>query len=75
MLGAFPLSLVYLGFQCFPSVCNRFISLPNGVLQILGVTSKDEGVYRCVASNSVRRDVSDEARLTVSAGEVCCSAS
>ncbi|XP_072236348.1 immunoglobulin superfamily DCC subclass member 4 isoform X2 [Leuresthes tenuis] len=46
----------------------RFISLPNGVLQILEVTSKDEGDYRCVASNSVRRDVSDEARLTVSAG-------
>ncbi|KAM9765062.1 immunoglobulin superfamily DCC subclass member 4 isoform 2-T2 [Menidia menidia] len=46
----------------------RFISLPNGVLQILEVTKKDEGAYRCVASNSVRRDMSDEAMLTVTIG-------
>uniref|UniRef100_A0A3B4ZKX6 Immunoglobulin superfamily DCC subclass member 4-like n=1 Tax=Stegastes partitus TaxID=144197 RepID=A0A3B4ZKX6_9TELE len=43
-----------------------FISLPNGVLQILEVTKEDEGVYRCVASNSARKDISHEARLTVS---------
>uniref|UniRef100_A0A3Q3JDJ0 Ig-like domain-containing protein n=1 Tax=Monopterus albus TaxID=43700 RepID=A0A3Q3JDJ0_MONAL len=48
----------------------RFISLPNGVLQILEVTKEDEGAYRCVASNSVRKDISHEARLTVITGEV-----
>ncbi|XP_034042642.1 immunoglobulin superfamily DCC subclass member 4 [Thalassophryne amazonica] len=46
----------------------RFISLPNGVLQILEVTKKDEGTYRCVASNSARRDISQEARLSVRPG-------
>ncbi|XP_068456990.1 immunoglobulin superfamily DCC subclass member 4 isoform X1 [Clinocottus analis] len=46
----------------------RFISLLNGVLQILEVTKQDEGAYRCVASNSARRDVSHEARLTVKTG-------
>lgn len=54
--------------SCLCSVCSRFISLPNGVLQILGVTKKDEGAYRCVVSNSARKDVSLEAELTVSAG-------
>lgn len=39
------------------------------MLQILGVTKKDEGVYRCVVSNSARTDVSREARLTVTIGE------
>uniref|UniRef100_A0A8D3A642 Immunoglobulin superfamily DCC subclass member 4 n=1 Tax=Scophthalmus maximus TaxID=52904 RepID=A0A8D3A642_SCOMX len=48
----------------------RFISLPNGVLQILEVTKEDEGAYRCVASNSARKDISHEARLTVPAGEL-----
>ncbi|XP_061557654.1 immunoglobulin superfamily DCC subclass member 4 [Phycodurus eques] len=43
----------------------RFISLPNGVLQILEVTTEDEGAYRCVASNSARTDISHESRLTV----------
>ncbi|XP_047437251.1 immunoglobulin superfamily DCC subclass member 4 isoform X2 [Mugil cephalus] len=46
----------------------RFISLPNGVLQILEVTKEDEGVYRCVVSNSAREDISHEARLTVTTG-------
>ncbi|XP_019935247.2 immunoglobulin superfamily DCC subclass member 4 [Paralichthys olivaceus] len=46
----------------------RFISLPNGVLQILEVTKEDEGAYRCVASNSARKDISHEARLTVTTG-------
>ncbi|XP_069546589.1 immunoglobulin superfamily DCC subclass member 4 [Brachyistius frenatus] len=46
----------------------RFISLPNGVLQILEVTKEDEGVYRCVASNSARKDISHEAGLAVTTG-------
>ncbi|XP_054588596.1 immunoglobulin superfamily DCC subclass member 4 isoform X1 [Nothobranchius furzeri] len=46
----------------------RFISLPNGVLQILEVTKEDEGFYRCAASNSARKDFSDEARLNVTTG-------
>ncbi|XP_076612465.1 immunoglobulin superfamily DCC subclass member 4 [Chaetodon auriga] len=46
----------------------RFISLPNGVLQILEVTKEDEGAYRCVASNSARKDISHEAGLTVITG-------
>ncbi|XP_047187668.1 immunoglobulin superfamily DCC subclass member 4 isoform X3 [Scophthalmus maximus] len=51
-----------------PEETSRFISLPNGVLQILEVTKEDEGAYRCVASNSARKDISHEARLTVPAG-------
>lgn len=47
---------------------SRFISLPNGVLQILEVTKEDEGAYRCVASNSARKDISHEAGLTVTTG-------
>ncbi|XP_056269641.1 immunoglobulin superfamily DCC subclass member 4 isoform X2 [Pseudoliparis swirei] len=47
---------------------SRFVSLLNGVLQILEVTQEDEGAYRCVASNSARRDVSREARLAVNTG-------
>lgn len=51
-------------------MCNRFISLPNGVLQILEVTKEDEGVYRCVVSNSAGKDISHEARLNVTTGGV-----
>lgn len=54
----------------FSTACNRFISLPTGVLQILEVAKEDEGSYRCVASNSARKDISHEARLTVASGEV-----
>ncbi|XP_055010673.1 immunoglobulin superfamily DCC subclass member 4 [Boleophthalmus pectinirostris] len=46
----------------------RFISLPNGVLQIVEVSLEDEGSYRCIVSNSARRDISQEAKLTVSTG-------
>ncbi|KAM4744305.1 immunoglobulin superfamily DCC subclass member 4 isoform 2-T2 [Anableps anableps] len=48
----------------------RFISLPNGVLQILKVTKEDEGFYRCVASSSARKNISNEARLTVMTGSI-----
>lgn len=52
------------------AVRNRFISLPTGVLQILEVAKEDEGSYRCVASNSARKDISHEASLTVAPGEL-----
>ncbi|CAL8382368.1 unnamed protein product [Arctogadus glacialis] len=45
-----------------------FVSLPNGVLQILEVTEGDGGPYRCVASNSVGRRPSGDAVLTVTTG-------
>lgn len=38
------------------------------MLQILEVTKEDEGAYRCVASNSARREISHAARLTVTTG-------
>lgn len=44
----------------------RFVSLPHGVLQILEVSVKDEGSYRCIVSNSARTEISQEAQLTVS---------
>ncbi|KAG9352071.1 hypothetical protein JZ751_020484, partial [Albula glossodonta] len=46
----------------------RFIPLPNGALQILGVRDEDAGTYRCVASNSARKRFSQDATLTVTAG-------
>ncbi|KAG9328836.1 hypothetical protein JZ751_010224 [Albula glossodonta] len=45
----------------------RFIPLPNGALQILGVRDEDAGTYRCVASNSARKRFSQDATLTVTA--------
>lgn len=71
MVSCFPIQLMWLSLVCshLCFVCSSFISLPNGVLQILGVTKKDEGAYRCVASNSARTDVSREARLTITTGE------
>ncbi|KAJ8417655.1 hypothetical protein AAFF_G00224980 [Aldrovandia affinis] len=47
---------------------SRFISLPNGALQIVGVREEDEGTYRCVASNSARKRFSQDGTLTVTAG-------
>ncbi|KAI7814725.1 putative immunoglobulin superfamily DCC subclass member 4, partial [Triplophysa rosa] len=47
---------------------SRYISLPNGVLQILGVTKEDKGMYRCVAFNTARKRFSQDASLTVSPG-------
>lgn len=44
------------------------------MLQIFEVTKEDEGVYRCVASNSAGRGISHEARLVVTTGEFSHSA-
>jgi len=38
------------------------------VLQILGVSKEDEGLYRCMAFNSARKRFSQDASLTVSPG-------
>ncbi|XP_078097449.1 immunoglobulin superfamily DCC subclass member 4 isoform X2 [Mustelus asterias] len=46
----------------------RFIVLPNGILQIVDVQEADAGVYRCVATNAVRKRYSQEATLTVLQG-------
>ncbi|XP_006831907.1 PREDICTED: immunoglobulin superfamily DCC subclass member 4 [Chrysochloris asiatica] len=43
----------------------RLITLPNGVLQILDVQESDSGSYRCVATNSARQRLSQEAVLSV----------
>ncbi|XP_072326689.1 immunoglobulin superfamily DCC subclass member 4 isoform X2 [Scyliorhinus torazame] len=46
----------------------RFIVLPNGILQIVDVQVDDAGVYRCIATNSVRKRYSQDATLTVLKG-------
>ncbi|XP_078386083.1 immunoglobulin superfamily DCC subclass member 4 [Cetorhinus maximus] len=46
----------------------RFIVLPNGILQIVDVQEGDAGVYRCVATNAVRKRYSQDATLTVLQG-------
>ncbi|XP_053085392.1 immunoglobulin superfamily DCC subclass member 4 isoform X5 [Pangasianodon hypophthalmus] len=46
----------------------RFVTLPNGILQILDVTADDGGLYRCVASNSAHKLYSQDASLTVTSG-------
>ncbi|XP_058237476.1 immunoglobulin superfamily DCC subclass member 4 isoform X4 [Hemibagrus wyckioides] len=50
------------------STPSRFVTLPNGILQILDVTANDGGLYRCVASNSAHTLYSQEASLTVTSG-------
>ncbi|KAK3510300.1 hypothetical protein QTP70_034009 [Hemibagrus guttatus] len=47
----------------------RFVTLPNGILQILDVTADDGGLYRCVASNLAHTLYSQEASLTVTSGK------
>uniref|UniRef100_A0A8B9TGU8 Immunoglobulin superfamily DCC subclass member 4 n=1 Tax=Anas platyrhynchos TaxID=8839 RepID=A0A8B9TGU8_ANAPL len=39
----------------------RFITLPNGVLQIVDVQESDAGAYHCVASNAARKRYSNDA--------------
>uniref|UniRef100_A0A674IS01 Immunoglobulin superfamily DCC subclass member 4 n=1 Tax=Terrapene triunguis TaxID=2587831 RepID=A0A674IS01_9SAUR len=43
----------------------RFITLPNGILQIIDVRESDAGGYRCVATNAARKRYSDDAILSV----------
>ncbi|XP_071899303.1 immunoglobulin superfamily DCC subclass member 4 isoform X3 [Anas platyrhynchos] len=46
----------------------RFITLPNGVLQIVDVQESDAGAYHCVASNAARKRYSNDAVLRVLKG-------
>ncbi|NXL89055.1 IGDC4 protein, partial [Alectura lathami] len=46
----------------------RFVTLPNGVLQIIDVQESDAGVYHCVASNAARKRYSNDAVLSVLKG-------
>ncbi|XP_028678541.1 immunoglobulin superfamily DCC subclass member 4 [Erpetoichthys calabaricus] len=46
----------------------RFITLPNGVLQIVNVQQEDTGAYRCVAASASHIQYSQDARLTVTSG-------
>ncbi|KAL4660670.1 immunoglobulin superfamily DCC subclass member 4-like [Arapaima gigas] len=47
---------------------DRYIALPNGVLQIQEVQEEDRGAYCCMASNGVHKVFSQEATLTVTPG-------
>lgn len=73
LFNFYPFFYLLVLFSLLCCTCNRFISLPNGVLQILEVTKADEGVYRCVVSNSARKDISHEAKLIVTPSEVFLS--
>ncbi|KGL81769.1 Immunoglobulin superfamily DCC subclass member 4, partial [Tinamus guttatus] len=46
----------------------RFITLPNGVLQIVDVQESDAGAYHCVATNAARKRYSSDAVLSVLKG-------
>ncbi|XP_060611593.2 immunoglobulin superfamily DCC subclass member 4 [Anolis sagrei] len=47
---------------------DRFIMLPNGVLQIIDVQESDAGVYRCVATNRAGKRYSSDAVLNLLEG-------
>lgn len=49
-----------------PQNSSRYLLLPSGAIQIIGVTEFDAGNYRCVATNVARTRYSNEALLTVS---------
>uniref|UniRef100_A0A8C3SMR6 Immunoglobulin superfamily DCC subclass member 4 n=1 Tax=Chelydra serpentina TaxID=8475 RepID=A0A8C3SMR6_CHESE len=46
----------------------RFITLPNGILQIVDVRESDAGAYHCVATNAARKRYSNSAVLSVLKG-------
>lgn len=54
--------------NCLVTCFYRFVTLPNGILQVLDVTADDGGLYRCVASNSAHKLYSQDALLTVTSG-------
>ncbi|XP_067411664.1 immunoglobulin superfamily DCC subclass member 4 isoform X2 [Emydura macquarii macquarii] len=47
---------------------SRFITLPNGVLQIVDVRESDAGTYHCVATNAARKRYSNDVVLSVFKG-------
>ncbi|KAK4820538.1 hypothetical protein QYF61_000209 [Mycteria americana] len=49
-------------------VFTLFITLPNGVLQIVDVRESDAGAYHCVATNAARKRYSNDAVLSVLKG-------
>uniref|UniRef100_A0A8D0GYA7 Immunoglobulin superfamily DCC subclass member 4 n=1 Tax=Sphenodon punctatus TaxID=8508 RepID=A0A8D0GYA7_SPHPU len=46
----------------------RFITLPNGVLQIVDVQESDAGAYHCIAANTAQTRYSNDAVLSVVKG-------
>uniref|UniRef100_A0A8C3SMA2 Immunoglobulin superfamily DCC subclass member 4 n=1 Tax=Chelydra serpentina TaxID=8475 RepID=A0A8C3SMA2_CHESE len=46
----------------------RFITLPNGILQIVDVRESDAGAYHCVATNAARKRYSNSALLMLHRG-------
>ncbi|KAM8972260.1 protogenin [Pelodytes ibericus] len=48
-----------------PLALDRITMLPKGILQIYGITQKDAGTYRCVATTMANRRKSADATLTV----------
>nr|XP_054498289.1 LOW QUALITY PROTEIN: immunoglobulin superfamily DCC subclass member 4 [Agelaius phoeniceus] len=54
--------------QYFVHILAKFITLPNGVLQIVDVQESDAGIYHCVATNAARKRYSNDATLSVVKG-------
>ncbi|KPP64492.1 immunoglobulin superfamily DCC subclass member 4-like [Scleropages formosus] len=47
---------------------DRYIALPNGILQIQEVQEDDGGIYHCMASSVAHKGLSQKATLTVTPG-------
>ncbi|XP_048173819.1 immunoglobulin superfamily DCC subclass member 4 isoform X2 [Corvus hawaiiensis] len=54
--------------RSFFHILAKFITLPNGVLQIVDVQESDAGIYHCVATNTARKRYSSDATLSVVKG-------
>uniref|UniRef100_A0A8B9G6H6 Immunoglobulin superfamily DCC subclass member 4 n=1 Tax=Amazona collaria TaxID=241587 RepID=A0A8B9G6H6_9PSIT len=61
-------------FECPVPAEPRFITLPNGVLQIVDVQESDAGTYHCVATNAARKRYSNAAVLSVLKGSLALGA-